>query len=108
MTRAGQHRPRLAEVENRCAPFPPFQPNPRIPAKNILGCIKRFRLRAERYRSRSRRFGLRLNLISGIYNFKIDLALETVRSVSQQVYLHHTLCADIPTPVLSWILTWES
>ena len=56
-----------------------------------IGCIKRFRLLAERYRCRSRCFGLRLNLISGIYNTSLrncqlcwrDYLSVTPTSVSQ-------------------------
>ncbi len=47
----------------------------RIPVENIIRSIKRFRILAERYRNRRRRFGLRLNLITAIYNFELDLEL---------------------------------
>lgn len=44
----------------------------RIPVENVIGAIKRFRILAERYRSRRKRFGLRISLISGLYNWEID------------------------------------
>ena len=44
----------------------------RVLVENVIGWIERFRLLAERYRSRRRRFGLRLNLISAFYNWEID------------------------------------
>ena len=39
--------------------------------ENIIGMVKRFRILSERYRNRRRRFGLRFNLISAIYNFEL-------------------------------------
>ncbi|HEY9907692.1 MAG TPA: IS5/IS1182 family transposase, partial [Thermosynechococcaceae cyanobacterium] len=36
-------------------------------------CLKIFRILSERYRNRRRRFGLRFNLIAGIYNFELKL-----------------------------------
>jgi IS5 family transposase len=48
------------------------QSRERIPVENVIGSLKRFRILAERYRCRRRRFGLRLNLIAGLYNWEID------------------------------------
>jgi hypothetical protein len=39
--------------------------------ENVIGRIKRFKILSDRYRNRRKRFGLRLNLISGIYNFEL-------------------------------------
>lgn len=39
--------------------------------ENIIGMVKRFRILSERYRNRRKRFGLRFNLISAIYNFEL-------------------------------------
>jgi DDE superfamily endonuclease len=39
----------------------------RVLNENVIGMIKRFKIVADRYRNRRRRFGLRFNLISGIY-----------------------------------------
>jgi len=36
---------------------------------HIIGSVKIFRILAERYRNRRRRFGLRFNLIAALYNF---------------------------------------
>ncbi|HSQ97154.1 MAG TPA: IS5/IS1182 family transposase, partial [Rickettsiales bacterium] len=33
--------------------------------------LKKFRIIADKYRCRRKRFGLRFNLISGIYNFEL-------------------------------------
>ena len=43
----------------------------RVLNENVIGVIKRFKIVADRYRNRRRRFGLRFNLISGIYNFEL-------------------------------------
>ena len=39
--------------------------------ENVIGSLKRFKIIADRYRNRRRRFGLRFNLIAGIHNFEI-------------------------------------
>lgn len=44
----------------------------RVLNENVIGVIKRFKIIADRYRNRRRRFGLRLNLIAGIYNFELN------------------------------------
>jgi hypothetical protein len=44
----------------------------RVINEHINGLLKRFKVFAERYRNRRKRFGLRVNLLAGIYNFEID------------------------------------
>jgi DDE superfamily endonuclease len=44
----------------------------RVPCENVIGMIKRFKIIADRYRNRRRRFGLRFFLISAIYNAELD------------------------------------
>lgn len=43
----------------------------RVLNENVIGKIKRFKIVADRYRNRRKRFGLRFNLIAGIYNFEL-------------------------------------
>lgn len=43
----------------------------RIVVENVLGMLKRFRILSDRYRNRRRRFGLRFNLIAGLYNYEL-------------------------------------
>jgi hypothetical protein len=43
----------------------------RVPCENVIGCLKRFRIIAEKYRNRRKRFGLRFNLIAAIYNLEL-------------------------------------
>jgi len=44
----------------------------RIPVEHVIRRLKVFWILARPYRNRRRRFGLRLNLIAGIYNFELD------------------------------------
>lgn len=39
--------------------------------ENVIGMLKRFKIIADRYRNRRKRFGLRFNLIAGIYNYEL-------------------------------------
>jgi hypothetical protein len=43
----------------------------RIFIEHVIGRLKRFKVISERYRNRRRRFGLRFNLIAGIYNYEV-------------------------------------
>jgi hypothetical protein len=43
----------------------------RVASEHVIGMLKRFRILAERYRNRRRRFGLRFSLIAGIYNYEL-------------------------------------
>lgn len=43
----------------------------RVPNEHVFAFLKRFRIVAERYRNRRKRFGLRFNLIAGFYNFEL-------------------------------------
>ena len=44
----------------------------RVLNENVIGVIKRFRIIADKYRNRRKRFGLRFNLIAGIYNYELE------------------------------------
>ena len=44
----------------------------RVLNENVIGAIKTFRIIADKYRNRRKRFGLRFNLISGIYNYELE------------------------------------
>jgi len=44
----------------------------RVTNEHAIGFIKRFKILAERYRNRRRRFGLRFNLIAGICNYDMS------------------------------------
>ena len=40
----------------------------RVLNENVIGKLKRFKILSDRYRNRRKRFGLRFNLIAGLYN----------------------------------------
>ncbi len=42
----------------------------RVVIEQVNRCLKVFRILAERYRNRRRRFGLRCNLIAALYNYE--------------------------------------
>lgn len=44
----------------------------RVLNENVIGVVKRFRIIAEKYRNRRKRFNLRFNLIAGIYNSELE------------------------------------
>ncbi|KJW06654.1 DDE superendonuclease family protein [Orientia tsutsugamushi str. UT144] len=43
----------------------------RVVNETIIGMLKPFKIIADKYRNRRKRFDLRSNLISGIYNFEL-------------------------------------
>lgn len=43
----------------------------RVLNENVLSVLKRFKIITDRYRNRRKRFGLRFNLIAGIYNMEL-------------------------------------
>lgn len=45
----------------------------RVLNEHVIGMIKRFKIVADKYRNRRKRFGLRFNLIDGIYNFELAM-----------------------------------
>ena len=45
----------------------------RMTVEHVIGKLKVFRILQERYRNRRKRFGLRLSLIAGIYNYELSL-----------------------------------
>ena len=45
----------------------------RVLCENVMGALKRFKIIADRYRNRRKRFGLRMNLLASIYNQNLTL-----------------------------------
>jgi len=43
----------------------------RVLNEHVIGKIKRFKIVADKYRNRRKRFGLRFNLIAGICNYEL-------------------------------------
>lgn len=48
----------------------------RVLVEHIIREVKIFRVAAEKYRNRRKRFGLRINLIAAFYNRSIELKLK--------------------------------
>ncbi len=46
----------------------------RVVVEHVIRRLKIFRIVAERYRNRRRRFTLRFNLIAGLYNYELGLS----------------------------------
>lgn len=44
----------------------------RVVIEQVNRCLKIFKILSERYRNRRQRFGLRFNLIAGLYNYELD------------------------------------
>jgi hypothetical protein len=44
----------------------------RVVVEHVIRSLKIFRILAERYRNRRRRFSLRFNLIAGLYNYELS------------------------------------
>jgi hypothetical protein len=44
----------------------------RVIVENVIGMLKRFKIIADRYRNRIKRFSLRFNLLAGIYNYELN------------------------------------
>jgi hypothetical protein len=44
----------------------------RVLVENVIGILKRFKIISDRYRNRRKRFGLRFNLLAGLYNFELE------------------------------------
>jgi hypothetical protein len=42
----------------------------RVANEHVIGALKRFKIIADKYRNRRKRFGLRFNLLAGIYNLE--------------------------------------
>lgn len=45
----------------------------RVRVENVIRRLKVFRILSSRYRNRRRRFGLRINIIAGLYNYELRL-----------------------------------
>ena len=45
----------------------------RVPCENVIGAIKRFKIVADKYRNRRKRFGLRFSLIAALYNANLNV-----------------------------------
>lgn len=56
----------------------------RVVGEHINRRLKIFKILADRYRNRRKRFGLRFNLIAGLYNYELRLSLANKISKSYE------------------------
>jgi hypothetical protein len=54
----------------------------RVMIEHVNRRLKIFRILSERYRNRRKRFGLRFNLIAGLYNYELALTEQLPEAVS--------------------------
>jgi hypothetical protein len=52
----------------------------RVIVENVIGKLKIFKIFSSRSRNRRKRFGLRLNLIAGIYNFELNNKFQLIEN----------------------------
>ncbi|MBD2007154.1 hypothetical protein H6F63_28925 [Trichocoleus sp. FACHB-40] len=50
----------------------------RVVGEHVHRKLRIFKILADRYRNRRKRFGLRFNLIAGLYNYELRLALNKI------------------------------
>lgn len=64
-------KPRGGQLDKEQKCFNKRVARQRVINENVIGSIKRFRIVAERYRNRRRRYHLRVTLVSAIHNREI-------------------------------------
>jgi len=67
-------KPRKGKLSQEQKEFNRQQARVRIKVEHVIRLLKVFRILSSRYRNRRKRFGLRVNLIAGIYNYELKLA----------------------------------
>lgn len=67
-------KPRKAKLSQEQKQYNRDHARVRIKVEHVIRFLKIFRILSSRYRNRRKRFGLRVNLIAGIYNYELKLA----------------------------------
>lgn len=67
-------KPRKNNLSQEQKQYNREQARVRIKVEHVIRLLKVFRILSSRYRNRRKRFGLRVNLIAGIYNYELKLA----------------------------------
>lgn len=73
-SRTPQKKPRKGKLTSSQKPDNKNLAKLRIKVEHIIRFLKIFRILSSRYRNRRKRFGLRVNLIAGIYNYELKRA----------------------------------
>ena len=66
-------KPRKAELTDEQKQSNRELASRRVVVEHVIRSLKIFRIVAERYRNRRKRFSLRFNLIAGLYNYELGL-----------------------------------
>ena len=72
-SRTPQKKPRKSELTEEQKQSNRELARRRVVVEHVIRCLKIFRILAERYRNRRKRFSLRFNLIAGLYNHELSL-----------------------------------
>lgn len=71
--RTPRKKPRKAELTDEQKQSNRELARRRVVVEHVIRSLKIFRILAERYRNRRKRFSLRLNLIAGLYDYELGL-----------------------------------
>ena len=71
-SRTPHKKPRKSELSDEQKARNRESASRRVVVEHIIRSLKIFRILAERYRNRRRRFSLRFNLIAGLYNYELS------------------------------------
>ena len=69
-----QKKPRKSELTDEQKQSNRALARRRVVVEHVIRSLKIFRILAERYRNRRRRFSLRFNLIAGLYNYELSFS----------------------------------
>ena len=72
-SRTPQKKPRKSELTEEQKQSNRELAQRRVVVEHVIRSLKIFRILAERYRNRRKRFRLRFNLIAGLHNFELGL-----------------------------------
>ena len=72
-SRTPHKKPRKAELTDEQKQSNRELARRRVIVEHVIRSLKIFRILAERYRNRRKRFSLRFNLIAGLHNFELNL-----------------------------------
>lgn len=66
-----QKKPKKGKLTEQQKRYNRMLSSERVMVENVFEWLKRFHILTDRYRNRRKRFGLRFNLIAGIYNYEL-------------------------------------
>jgi IS5 family transposase len=75
LSQTPKKKPRKAQLSTKDKQLNRQLAKLRVVGEHVNRCLKVFKILSERYRNRRKRFGLRFNLIAGLYNFELGLTI---------------------------------